>query len=148
MGNFKVHNTMQKHLRPMTVVAHSLPRPKAVLFDLDGTLVESTLDFNFLKQNFNLQPGQDVLQFISSLPSGQKHRANELIETHELEDAQLAKTLPGALNLLLALNRADIPTAVITRNSRKAATIKIENNSLPIDLLVSREDAKPKPSPA
>tara|TARA_B100000809_G_scaffold266158_1_gene327599 strand:- start:6280 stop:6939 length:660 start_codon:yes stop_codon:yes gene_type:complete len=138
---------MQKSLKPTTAVAQSLPKPKAVLFDLDGTLVESTLDFNFLKQNFDIQPGQDVLQFISNLPSDEKHRANELIETHELEDAQRAKTLPGALDLLLALNRAGIPTAIITRNSRKAAKIKIENNSLPIEFLISREDAKPKPNP-
>ena len=138
---------MQKNLQSLKVSAHSLPRPKAVLFDLDGTLVESTLDFNFLKQNFDIQPGQDVLQFISSLPSEQKRLANELIATHELEDAQRAKTLPGALDLLLALDRADIPTAIITRNSRKAAKIKIENNALPVEYLVSREDAKPKPHP-
>lgn len=124
-----------------------LPVPKGVLFDLDGTLVESTLDFNFLRQHFNLRKGEDILAVLAAMPEHERERAEQMIQKQELEDAQASASLPGVINLLTSLRAAGIPVAVITRNSRAAAQLKVDNNNLAIDLLLTREDAKPKPAP-
>lgn len=124
-----------------------LPRPKAVLFDLDGTLVESSLDFNFLRSQFGLDKGQDLLTHIASLAPAERKQAEELVHKHEIEDAHSAKILPGAARLLAGLQAAAMPVGIITRNCRSAANIKLANNGIDVPFLICREDSKPKPDP-
>jgi HAD superfamily hydrolase (TIGR01549 family) len=40
-----------------------------------------------------------------------------------------------------------LPMAIVTRNCRQATAIKVANNSIPIDYVLTREDAPAKPDP-
>lgn len=126
----------------------SLKTFTGVIFDLDGTLVESSLDFPFLRQSLHCPEDMDLLTHVASLSGDAQAKANAFIEQHELDDAQHAKWLPGALELVSAIAALGLPMAIVTRNSPKAASIKVKNNNIPIKTVLTRADAPAKPDPA
>jgi HAD superfamily hydrolase (TIGR01549 family) len=121
---------------------------KGVIFDLDGTLVESRLDFALLKSLVGCPEGVDILGHIESITDAAvKLDAMRIVQTHELQDAESAAWLPGARNLVAQLAKRNLPMAIVTRNFSEAAQIKITRNNIPISLIICREDAPPKPDP-
>lgn len=121
---------------------------QGVIFDLDGTLVSSNLNFSALRQAIKCPVEQDILHFIASLPAAQATHAHKIIEQAEQLDAQQARLLNGTEALLDFLLMQQIPMAIVTRNSKAAAMQKVAQNNLPIDLILSREDGPAKPDPS
>ena len=116
---------------------------KGVIFDLDGTLVESSLNFSQMRADIGCPQDEDILTFIDNMVCEQeKAKANYAILQHELVDAQNAKWL--MVDKVLANN---LPIAIVTRNCREATAIKIVNNCIPIEFVLTREDAPAKPDP-
>lgn len=121
---------------------------KGVIFDLDGTLVSSELDFQWLRQQVNCPSDDDILAFINALEDPYlKERAQQIVEQHELDDAHQASWIPGAKLFVDRLNRNNYPMAIVTRNFQEAAQIKIRNNAMPITRIITREEAPAKPDP-
>jgi HAD superfamily hydrolase (TIGR01549 family) len=118
-----------------------------IIFDLDNTLVSSSLDFTQIRQAINCPAEQDILSFVDSLPIPQQSDARQEILHFEMLDAQNATILPGTENLLKLLNSRQIPCAIVTRNCKQAALLKIQNNNIDIPLLLTRENSKAKPAP-
>ncbi len=122
---------------------------KGVIFDLDGTLVSSELDFSLIKAQIGCPCEQDLLDYIAQLPSAyMREEAMNIVHQHELLDAQHAKMLPGVSEAVNALKAKNIPMAIVTRNFDKAAAIKLQNNPLPIEIVLTRSDAPAKPDPS
>ncbi|WP_372762349.1 HAD family hydrolase [Pseudoalteromonas sp.] len=122
---------------------------KGVIFDLDGTLVSSELDFSLIKQQIGCPCEQDLLDYIAQLPSPyMREEAMNIVHQHEMQDAQHAQLLPGVHNAVQLLKAKNIPMAIVTRNFDKAAAIKLRNNPLPIDMVLTRSDAPAKPDPS
>ncbi|GAA59094.1 hypothetical protein P20652_0953 [Pseudoalteromonas sp. BSi20652] len=120
-----------------------------VIFDLDGTLVSSELDFSLIKEQIGCPCDQDLLDYIAQLPSPyMREEAMNIVHQHELLDAQHASLLPGVLDAVDALKARGIPMAIVTRNFDKAAAIKLQNNPLPINTVLTRSDAPAKPDPS
>ncbi|EAT12645.1 HAD family hydrolase [Bermanella marisrubri] len=120
---------------------------KAIIFDLDGTLVSSRLDFAYLKRELACPKNVDLLEHVNHLPEAQKVEAHRFIYNHEMEDAAQSSWLPGAQEFVDLCLSKKIPMAIITRNMRDAAMLKIQHNNIPIDLVLTRDDAPPKPNP-
>ncbi|KGK42225.1 hypothetical protein LH51_08910 [Nitrincola sp. A-D6] len=118
------------------------------MFDLDGTLVTSSLDFVAIKQEICCPANADVLSFLQSLPDEQQHAALDVIHRHELLDAQTSDWMPGARAFVDRCIEDAIPMAIVTRNSLQSSRVKIERNAIPIDRLITRENSKPKPDPS
>jgi HAD superfamily hydrolase (TIGR01549 family) len=118
-----------------------------VIFYLDNTLVSSSLNFSQIRKAINCPVDQDILGYVDNLPISQQVDAREKILHFEMLDAQNATVLPGTENLLKLLDSKDIPYAVVTRNCKQAALLKIQNNNLNIPLLLTRENSKAKPAP-
>lgn len=132
--------THREHLRAL----------KAFIFDLDGTLVTSSLDFFAMKKEIGCHADNDVLKFAASQDNpAETARVMSVIERHEIEDALSSQPIDGALDFIKLLRSRDIPVAIVTRNCRRAASLKIKRAGLPItdEWLVTREDAPPKPEP-
>lgn len=120
-----------------------------VIFDLDGTLVSSELDFSLIKAQIGCPCEQDLLDFIAQLPSPyMREEAMNIVHQHELLDAQHATLLPGVSEAIAQLKAKKIPMAIVTRNFDKAASIKLQNNPLPISTVLTRSDAPAKPDPS
>lgn len=120
---------------------------RGIVFDLDGTLVTSSLDFNQIRLELNCPPNVDVLNFVASLPSQDRSEAEAIIHRHEVDDAEQSEWLPGAKMFVDRCLDYEIPMAILTRNSQFSSQIKIAKNSIPISLLYTRENSKPKPDP-
>lgn len=118
-----------------------------VIFDLDNTLVSCSLDFTEMKQEIGCPSDQDILTFIETLTDSQRESAELTIFAHEMLDAESSVWMPGARAAIDQLVRLSIPLAIVTRNCRAVAEIKIKQNAIPIATVLTREDAKPKPDP-
>jgi phosphoglycolate phosphatase len=123
------------------------PPARGVIFDLDGTLVDSGLDFNLMRREMDLPPGQPILEAISHLPDAASARCWQILERHEREGAERATPMPHADQILALLAKLGLRRAVLTRNSRAAALMCLSRLDTPLDPLLAREDAPPKPDP-
>jgi HAD superfamily hydrolase (TIGR01509 family) len=122
---------------------------KGVIFDLDGTLVSSALNFSLIKAQIGCPCEQDLLDYIAQLPAlSLRDQAMAIVHQHELHDAQQATMLPGVNEAVTALKAKNIPMAIVTRNCSQAAAIKLQQNSLPIEVVLTRSDAPAKPNPS
>lgn len=120
---------------------------KGVIFDLDGTLVESQLNFSAIREQIGCSKSEDILEFVDKLPDHEKAHANAVILQHEIADAENAKWLDIGKQMVQKAQANNLPMAIVTRNCTKATNIKIHNNQIPIDLVLTREDAPAKPDP-
>lgn len=120
---------------------------KGVIFDLDGTLVESQLDFSAIREQIGCSKSEDILEFVDKLPNHEKAHANAIILQHEIADAENAKWLDIGKQMVQKAQANNMPMAIVTRNCIQATNIKIRNNQIPIDLVLTREDAPAKPDP-
>ena len=118
-----------------------------VIFDLDNTLVSSSLNFERIRAELGCASDIDLLTFVEALPEKQKIDANRLLVEYEIVDALNAKKLVGTDELLALLSELDIPCAIVTRNSQQAALLKVKQNNINIPTLLTREDHKAKPAP-
>lgn len=125
----------------------SLNPIKAILFDLDGTLVHSILDFRQIRKDISCPESQDVLSFLETLSDDARANAESIIMQHELDDAHATQIIDGASSLLERLDSYGIKTAIVTRNSQLATQIKIQKAGLNVEQILTREDAPAKPKP-
>ena len=119
---------------------------KAFIFDLDGTLTLPQLDFASIRAGMGISDGP-ILEELEALAPSQEETARKVLEAHE-EKAAITSTLqPGARELLDELRRRNIPTAILTRNSRRSLDTVIKKHRLQVNETLSREEAPVKPSP-
>jgi HAD superfamily hydrolase (TIGR01662 family) len=119
---------------------------KVLGFDLDGTLVKMRLNFHSIRKELGIPEG-DTLQYIRSLPKKESRELLKKLEMKEREAAKKAEIAEGAREILKLCKEKGIKVVVITRNSQEAASLTMEVLDLEVDMIISREEATPKPSP-
>ncbi|WOJ92857.1 HAD-IA family hydrolase [Congregibacter variabilis] len=123
-------------------------RLRAVIFDLDGTLVDSRLDFAAMRRELDAPSELGLLEYVARLPSQEERDlAMAVIHQHEIAGALAAQWMPGAEQTVHALHQQQTPIAIVTRNSREAAQLTMQRLDMPAIPLKAREDAAPKPDP-
>jgi HAD superfamily hydrolase (TIGR01509 family) len=120
---------------------------QGVIFDLDDTLVSSTLNFNKIKKSLNCPQNIDLLNFLDGKPQPERSIIEQQLIDYEISEAASSVILKGTYNLLTLLHDLNMPIAIVTRNCRDAALNKINNNNLNIPILISREEHPAKPAP-
>lgn len=121
--------------------------PRGILFDMDGTLTEPMLDFPRIKSEMGI--GQrPILEALAEMDELRRAKAQAILHRHEEEAARCSVLNSGCRDLLDDLITRGIHTALITRNSRISVETVLQRHALSISVLVSREDAAPKPDPA
>ena len=143
----------------------------AVIFDLDGTLVQLTIDFDQMRAavleivaRYDValdarQQGLLTLELIADITAGMVQRsperaarfeaeANGAIEAIEVEAAHRADLFPGVPELLLWLRGQGLKLGIITRNCRAAAGKALDSLESLIDVVLTRDDVTAvKPDP-
>lgn len=149
---------------------------EAILFDLDGTLVSSPLNFSLMREglekiltHYGLDPlvfrPMDLLEALEKaqllLPQPIRQsfyqEVEDLFQELELFAAQDAVAVEGAKELLFTLLRREIRIAIVTRNCRTAALTALYRSQIITEdfrhfvfggelCLLSREDV-PHPKP-
>ncbi len=152
----------------------SLPNPvDAVLFDLDGTLVETNIDFPLMKRealalaarhglDTSGLAGLDILGIVDAAVRtlvfrGRHEDAEDLrittmrrLEEIEMRHARDTQEIPFARELVDKLKERGIRVGVVTRNCRPASRTSLAIAGIEPDVLVCREDSenqKPHPEP-
>ncbi len=145
----------------------------AVLFDLDGTLVETNIDFALMKREvmaLAIEAGMqaeaieefDILgvlaktvEFIAKNGNSKdaeaiRQRGMSILEEIELRHARKSSEIDFARELLERLRKQGIGVGIVTRNCRSASEMSIEIVGIEADVLICREDSskhKPHPEP-
>jgi len=133
---------------------------QAILFDLDGTLIESTVYIERLWQDWGLRHGVTP-QYMSEVMHGR--RAVEIVsgitphlpiaeevyamETEEIVKMEGMKSYPGAKELLSALPKNR--WAIVTSGSQRVASARLNYPKLPTpDVFITADDVTTgKPAP-
>jgi phosphoglycolate phosphatase len=121
--------------------------PRAVIFDLDGTLTEPALDFDAIRAEIGLPPGLPILEQLEGAPAAERARAEEILRRHERDAIARARLADGCLELLAHLGALQIGTAILTRNVREVVDAFACAFGLSFRAAYTREDGPPKPAP-
>jgi HAD superfamily hydrolase (TIGR01509 family) len=129
------------------VSAPPRPCPRAVIFDLDGTLTEPLLDFDAMRAEIGLPPGP-ILEQLEHADAATRARADEILRRHEREAIARATLADGCAEVLAHLGALGIPMAILTRNVREVVDTFSRMFGFSFAAVYTREDGPPKPSPA
>jgi HAD superfamily hydrolase (TIGR01509 family) len=122
---------------------------RGVIFDLDGTLVDSGLDFPLMRREMGLPVGMPILEGLAEIgPGARIDECLRILDRHEQEAAERATLMPGAGELLAMLTERGVHQAILTRNSRTCSSRMLTRLGLSIACVLTREDGPPKPDPA
>lgn len=143
----------------------------AVVFDLDGTLVETNIDFPLMKREMialavsvGMDPdplvSRDILAIVDlavehlrfqgmpDLAAHTRARAMAILQEIELRHADRAEEIPFARELVGILKERGIRIGIATRNCRAASEISLAFAGIVPDAMVCREDtSRHKPYP-
>jgi len=142
--------------------------PEAILFDLDGTLVATSLSFDRMRDDllrvvraYGAYDASlatlDMLSVVEQVAARMALRGRELAFRSDAEDAmaslevaaaQGATEIPPALSVLQQLAASGIKIGIVTRNCRAAAEEELRRVPLAHHLLLTRSDVRlTKPHP-
>src|ERR1044071_6690151 len=108
---------------------------RGLIFDLDGTLVDSQLDFDLMREEMELPPGR-ILESIAALPEERARRCMAILQRHEVEGAARATVLPGVGLLLEKAAERKVPVGILTRNSRETSLAMLTRLRIEHDVLL------------
>jgi HAD superfamily hydrolase (TIGR01549 family) len=120
---------------------------RAVIFDLDGTVVENAYDWAAIRAELG-DGGLSILAYLSGLDEPERTRKWAVLERHEAEQTARSVLRDGMRELLDFLREKRVRTALVTNNSRKNTAYLLEKFGLVFDRVVTRENGLWKPSGA
>ncbi|HPP11791.1 MAG TPA: HAD-IA family hydrolase [bacterium] len=142
------------------------PVVRAVIFDFDGTLVSSTINFERMRYRIETLarsygwklpekrwPAIETVQKLTSnqpeaLASSFRRAAARLMEAEELLAASKARILSDSPAVLKKLRQAGLGIAIITRNCRRAVLPLLKKFRFDYDVVLTRDDVRRvKPHP-
>jgi HAD superfamily hydrolase (TIGR01549 family) len=119
---------------------------RGVIFDMDGTITAPYFDFLRIKEEAGIGD-VDMLDYLRYANRAEYARIHRILHRYEEAGVRDAKLNRGARTLLNFLARRKIPTALLTRNSRKSVDGICRKLKLKFDITISREDGAYKPAP-
>jgi len=160
------------------MIMHDLPEQvgaglcdiEAVVFDFDGTLVHTDIDFAAMRAAIvehlhqwglgkpGVEEGRYVLELIAwaeerlqddlSRQRQYHQEARKILHEVELPHCQRAEPFPGVPGALQRLRAASRKIGIITRNSREGVAAVLCRHPLPYEVLITRDDlSNVKPHP-
>jgi HAD superfamily hydrolase (TIGR01549 family) len=125
--------------------AANLRLPRAIFFDMDGTITRPLLDFDAIRRDLGITG--PILEALRHLHGEDLLEAHRILDDHERAASEQSELNDGCIELLDDLAANGCRTALITRNSRGSTEIILAKHRLKFDVVFTREDEPAKPDP-
>lgn len=114
---------------------------------MDGVVINSPLNFKEIGKRIALDSSEPFLENIEKIRDpAKRRRAHQILEQEEKKAASLSTLNKDVPSLFDFLERKGIKRALVTRNNEEAVRLVLEKFGLKFDVVITREDAAPKPS--
>jgi HAD superfamily hydrolase (TIGR01509 family) len=140
-------STLPRFRRDELLKAGVMAGIRAVVFDMDGTLIDSTYDWPEIRRRLGVT-GSSIIDDLNRLPEPDRSRRwaeLEEIEERATEGATLHEGVPELLDLL---SSNDLPTALVTNNNKANTRRLLDQFGLRFDVVLTRDSGLWKPSGA
>jgi HAD superfamily hydrolase (TIGR01509 family) len=122
---------------------------RAVFFDMDDTLLEPRHPhpLPLFKSKHGLPLNQLVIEGVRNRAPQEQQAILEEFHALERELSATSNLRAGILELLSELRCHNLHLALLTNNHRDSVEIVLKRHGLSFPLVLTREDAQPKPAP-
>ncbi len=120
---------------------------EAVIFDMDGTLVDSHYDWPAIRRELGID-APSLIDALNDLEGEEREAKWRRLDDIERRASAEATLRDGVDELLTFLRRRRIPAALVTNNSESNTALLLERFGLAFDLVLTRDDGLWKPSGA
>src|SRR5262245_44395302 len=107
--------------------------PRALLFDMDGTLTQPFLDYPAIRAQIGVRDGCGLLEHIATLSADARVDAETILHAHEERAASESLLNPGCDEVIAWVREHQMPTALITRNRRASVACVLQRHGLNFD---------------
>ena len=119
---------------------------KLAIFDMDGTVFKSHLDWLKIREELNIPPGGNILEEIYMNDQVDKKRL-KILENYEKENTLKTEPIKGIPDFLFYLQNGSITNVLLTNNNRENTHYLLNKFNLDFDLVMTRELKLWKPDP-
>lgn len=119
---------------------------KLAIFDMDGTVFESYLDWRQIRIELNIAEGESILETIFR-DNQVDHTRLAILENYEQENTLKTIPIKGITHFLRFLYTNHVTSALVTNNNQKNSEYLLKKYNLGFDLVMTRESRLWKPSP-
>ncbi len=120
---------------------------EAVIFDMDGTLVDSRYDWPAIRRELAID-GPSLIDALNGLEGEEREAKWRRLAEIERRATAAATLREGVPELLAFLRERGIPAALVTNNTAENTASILERFDLAFDLVMTRDDGLWKPSGA
>lgn len=124
-----------------------MKRVRAIIFDLDGTVVEAPYDWKEIRRQMGIDQAS-ILSTLNGLKGPEKLQKLRLLDKFEKEATQKATLKEGIKDFLCFLKQRGLRIALVTNNSRENVDLILSRFGLRFDEVMTRESGLWKPSGA
>jgi HAD superfamily hydrolase (TIGR01509 family) len=120
---------------------------RAVIFDLDGTVVENSYDWPGIRAELGTT-ASSILEYLDGLPEPERSGKWAILERHEAEQTRQSSLREGMRELLGFLRDEGVKTALVTNNTKANTSYLLSKFRLTFDHVITRESGLWKPTGA
>ncbi len=120
---------------------------KGIIFDMDGTLIDSQLNFDQMRRDMQLADDAPILETIESFTGARREQCDEVLRRHEQIGVERASVFPGVPEILKHAEALGLKLAVVTRNLHEFAMEMLKMLPVSFDPVIGREEGPIKPDP-
>jgi HAD superfamily hydrolase (TIGR01509 family) len=119
---------------------------KLAIFDMDGTVFDSHLDWLKIREELAIERDGNILKEIYR-ENRVDHDRLEILENYEKENALKTRPIRGISGFLRYLKDRNAAVVLVTNNNRENTYFLLKKFNLTFDLVITREMKLWKPAP-
>jgi HAD superfamily hydrolase (TIGR01509 family) len=140
-------STVPRFRRDELLKAGVMDGIRAVVFDMDGTLIDSTYDWPEIRRRLGVT-GSSIIDDLNRLPEPERSRHWAELEEIEARATERATLHEGVPELLDLLSSNHLPTALVTNNNETNTRRLLDRFGLRFEVVLTRDSGLWKPSGA